>query len=94
MRILHQGGGKDGRTQMLHGGADHEGFANAIGVACDLIEYNFNTRIGEELARQYGNGSVYGENVTLRLYDRVGHCQEWRTTEEQIGHWEIKLKFV
>ena len=46
--------GLQGVCVKSHGGADHEGFANAIGVACDLIEYNFNTRIGEELARQYG----------------------------------------
>lgn len=36
-----------------HGGTDHEGFANALGVAYDLTENHFNDRIREELARHY-----------------------------------------
>ncbi len=37
-----------------HGGTDPEGFANALGVAFDLVERRFNERIGEEIARHYG----------------------------------------
>jgi len=37
-----------------HGGTDAEGFANALGVAFDLVDRKFNDRIGEELARHYG----------------------------------------
>jgi len=37
-----------------HGGTDPEGFANALGVAFDLVDRRFNERIGEELARHYG----------------------------------------
>lgn len=36
-----------------HGGTDPEGFANAIGVAFDLVDRRFNERIGEEIARHY-----------------------------------------
>jgi glycerol-3-phosphate acyltransferase PlsX len=46
--------GLEGICVKSHGGTDHEGFANAIDVACDLVERNFNARIKEELARQYG----------------------------------------
>ena len=46
--------GLQGVCVKSHGGADHEGFANAIGVAYDLIDRRFNERISEELARQYG----------------------------------------
>jgi glycerol-3-phosphate acyltransferase PlsX len=34
-----------------HGGTDAFGFANAIGVAVDLVIQGFNDRLGEELAR-------------------------------------------
>lgn len=37
-----------------HGGADPEGFANAIGVAYDLVDRQFNERICEEMTRHYG----------------------------------------
>lgn len=37
-----------------HGGTDPEGFANAIGVAFDLVTRRFNERIGQELIRHYG----------------------------------------
>jgi len=46
--------GLQGVCVKSHGGADHEGFANAIGVAYDLVERRFNDRISEEIARQYG----------------------------------------
>jgi glycerol-3-phosphate acyltransferase PlsX len=46
--------GLQGVCVKSHGGTDHEGFANAIDVACDLVEHGFNERIREELARQYG----------------------------------------
>lgn len=37
-----------------HGGTDPEGFANAIGVAFDLVDRRFNEKIGSELSRHYG----------------------------------------
>jgi len=37
-----------------HGGTDYEGFANAIGVAYDLVTQRYNDRIRDELARHYG----------------------------------------
>lgn len=48
-----------------HGGTDHEGFANAIGVAYDLIEHRFNDRIREELSRQYGVDDVAPVEQTI-----------------------------
>ena len=51
--------GLQGVCVKSHGGTDAEGFANAIAVAYDLVSHNFNTRIAEELARQYGlNGAT------------------------------------
>ena len=41
--------GLNGITVKSHGGTDAEGFANAIGVAVDLVRQNFNERIKEEL---------------------------------------------
>ncbi|HUY68929.1 MAG TPA: phosphate acyltransferase, partial [Alphaproteobacteria bacterium] len=46
--------GLQGLCVKSHGGTDHEGFANAIGVAYDLVAHRFNDRIREELARHYG----------------------------------------
>jgi glycerol-3-phosphate acyltransferase PlsX len=46
--------GLQGLCVKSHGGTDHEGFANAIGVAYDLVEHRFNERIRDELAKQYG----------------------------------------
>ena len=46
--------GLQGVCVKSHGGTDHEGFANAIGVAHDLIDKGFQTRIVEEMALQYG----------------------------------------
>jgi len=43
-----------------HGGADPEGFANAIGVAYDLVSRQFNERICEEMARHYGSDTDIG----------------------------------
>jgi glycerol-3-phosphate acyltransferase PlsX len=53
--------GLQGVCVKSHGSTDHEGFANAIGVAHDLVTRRFNDRIREELARHYGeqsNGAV------------------------------------
>jgi glycerol-3-phosphate acyltransferase PlsX len=47
--------GLQGVCVKSHGGTDHEGFANAIGVAHDLVVQRFNDRIAEEMSRQYGN---------------------------------------
>jgi glycerol-3-phosphate acyltransferase PlsX len=46
--------GLQGVCVKSHGGTDAEGFANAIGVAHDLVAHGFNERIAEELAAQYG----------------------------------------
>jgi glycerol-3-phosphate acyltransferase PlsX len=46
--------GLQGVCVKSHGGTDAEGFANAIGVAHDLVARGFNERIAEELAVQYG----------------------------------------
>jgi glycerol-3-phosphate acyltransferase PlsX len=46
--------GLQGVCVKSHGGTDAEGFANAIGVAHDLVAHGFNERIKEELAAQYG----------------------------------------
>ncbi|MDD3370359.1 MAG: phosphate acyltransferase PlsX [Alphaproteobacteria bacterium] len=46
--------GLQGVCVKSHGGTDAEGFANAIGVARDLVAHGFNKRIAEELAAQYG----------------------------------------
>lgn len=45
--------GLQGVCVKSHGGTDHEGFANAIGVAHDLVAHRFNERIGEALASHY-----------------------------------------
>ena len=46
--------GLQGVCVKSHGSTDFEGFANAIGVAHDLVTRRFNDRIREELARHYG----------------------------------------
>jgi phosphate acyltransferase len=46
--------GLQGVCVKSHGGTDHEGFANAIGVAIDLAEQKFNDKIKAECARHYG----------------------------------------
>ncbi|MGB4101023.1 MAG: phosphate acyltransferase PlsX [Alphaproteobacteria bacterium] len=45
--------GLEGVCVKSHGGADHEGFANAISVAADLAVQNFNEKIKAELVRHY-----------------------------------------
>ena len=51
--------GLQGVCVKSHGGTDAMGFANAIGVAHDLISHGFNERIAEELAKEYGlNGGT------------------------------------
>lgn len=45
--------GLEGVCVKSHGGTDHEGFANAISVAADLVAGNFNEKIRLELARHY-----------------------------------------
>lgn len=50
--------GLQGVCVKSHGGADAEGFANAIGVAHDLVTRGFNERIAEEMALHYGVNSV------------------------------------
>jgi len=45
--------GLQGVCVKSHGGTDAEGFANAIGVAHDLVAHRFNKRIGEELSEHY-----------------------------------------
>ena len=46
--------GLQGVCVKSHGGTDAVGFANAIGVAYNLVDRQFNQRIGEEIARHYG----------------------------------------
>jgi glycerol-3-phosphate acyltransferase PlsX len=43
--------GLSGVCVKSHGGIDAFGFANAIGVAVDMVVQGFNERISEELAR-------------------------------------------
>ncbi len=49
--------GLQGVCVKSHGGTDGEGFACAIGVAHDLVARDFNRRIAEEMAREYGLNS-------------------------------------
>ena len=53
--------GLQGVCVKSHGGTDAEGFANAIGVAHDLVARGFNERIAEEMAVQYGLNNVAAE---------------------------------
>jgi glycerol-3-phosphate acyltransferase PlsX len=50
--------GLQGVCVKSHGGTDAEGFANAIGVAHDLVAHGFNEKIAEELVMQYGLNGV------------------------------------
>ena len=54
--------GLQGVCVKSHGGTDAEGFANAIGVAHDLVTRQFNEKIAEEMAVQYG---ISQNSVTL-----------------------------
>jgi glycerol-3-phosphate acyltransferase PlsX len=52
--------GLNGVVVKSHGGTDSIGFANAIGVAVDMISRDLNSRIGEQLthiAAQATNGN-------------------------------------
>ena len=49
--------GLQGVCVKSHGGTDAVGFANAIAVAYNLVDRQFNQRISEELARHYGAAS-------------------------------------
>ncbi|MDD3030238.1 MAG: phosphate acyltransferase PlsX [Alphaproteobacteria bacterium] len=60
--------GLQGVCVKSHGGTDAQGFANAIGVARDLVAHGFNEKIAEELSMQYGfaNGLIEAQhNDTL-----------------------------
>lgn len=46
--------GLNGIVVKSHGGTDGLGFANAIGVAVDMIRHGFNDRIHEELKKPHG----------------------------------------
>lgn len=62
--------GLQGICVKSHGGTDALGFANAIGVAYDLMEHRLNEGITAELARQYGdNGSTVEEDATFNITD-------------------------
>ncbi len=53
--------GLQGLCVKSHGGTDAEGFANAVGVAYDLIDKRFSQRILEELAVHYGAEDADGD---------------------------------
>jgi glycerol-3-phosphate acyltransferase PlsX len=55
--------GLQGLCVKSHGGTDGVGFANAVGVAYDLVQYKFNDRIKEEVAKHYGIGGVVTANL-------------------------------
>ncbi len=56
-----------------HGGADPEGFANAIGVAYDLVERRFNERICKEMSRHYGGDE---DDLSLDTADNSSSTKE------------------
>ena len=51
--------GLNGIVVKSHGGTDAFGFANAIGVAVDLVDRNLNKSIAEELDRLYENSDKH-----------------------------------
>jgi glycerol-3-phosphate acyltransferase PlsX len=57
--------GLQGVCVKSHGGTDAVGFANAIGVAHDLVAHRFNDKIAEELSRQYGLKAPISEPLTI-----------------------------
>jgi glycerol-3-phosphate acyltransferase PlsX len=59
--------GLNGITVKSHGGTDALGFANAIGVAIDLVSQNFNEKIKEELAHLAEEPSEPSENQVAAL---------------------------
>ncbi|MDX2027805.1 MAG: phosphate acyltransferase PlsX [Alphaproteobacteria bacterium] len=63
--------GLQGICVKSHGGSDAEGFANAVGVAHDLVERKFNDTIRQEIGRQYGsvNGLTLSSSEKPSLTD-------------------------
>lgn len=57
--------GLNGITVKSHGGTDALGFANAVGVAIDLVSQNFNEKIKEELAHLAEEDSAQQQVATL-----------------------------
>ncbi len=57
--------GLNGIAVKSHGGTDAVGFANAIGVAVDLVAGGFNDRIKEELARLQEPGKTSAQAAAL-----------------------------
>jgi glycerol-3-phosphate acyltransferase PlsX len=56
--------GLNGVVVKSHGGTDAVGFANAIGVAVDMIARDLNTKIGEELERVGAAGAPVAQAVS------------------------------
>jgi glycerol-3-phosphate acyltransferase PlsX len=63
--------GLQGVCVKSHGGADAEGFANAVGVAYNLVDRRFNDRIGEELARHYGASIAGAPELDVRFFEET-----------------------
>lgn len=61
--------GLQGVCVKSHGGTDAEGFANAIGVAYDLVTHRFNDRIRAALAHHYGEEESNGANAEPLLIE-------------------------
>jgi glycerol-3-phosphate acyltransferase PlsX len=55
--------GLNGVVVKSHGGTDAVGFANAIGVAVDMVARDLNRRIGAELERVAPEAAVASEPV-------------------------------
>lgn len=65
--------GLQGVCVKSHGGADAEGFANAIGVAYDLMDRQFNEKISEEIARQYGSPTGFAAPLVDFAVPAIGN---------------------
>jgi glycerol-3-phosphate acyltransferase PlsX len=57
--------GLNGVVVKSHGGTDHKGLANAIGVAIDMISEGFNAKITEELHRLHADHAPEPATVAL-----------------------------
>jgi glycerol-3-phosphate acyltransferase PlsX len=57
--------GLNGISVKSHGGTDAVGFANAIGVAVDLISQGYNDRIKDELARLHAPASTSAQAAAI-----------------------------
>jgi phosphate acyltransferase len=57
--------GLNGVVVKSHGGTDHKGFANAIGVAADMISEGFNAKITDELHRLHADHAPEPATVAL-----------------------------